>query len=313
MKTKHIYLEWLTIERFFQFMVATRAQIESSALVKALLAAFLPTFDAQIARLRVALASQRGSIYTQQILAADKELDRLLVMVNKLIKVGLYHPDPAIVQAAKELEFVLKPYKQVRSKSYEAELARVKAILDILRGQYAPQAALLGITPWLGDMQTAEEKVEALFATRNTEMTEHAHEPVVALRKETGAHLHLMFNHVNAAATIDTEGQYNSFLAELNKKIGYENEQHRSHARKDLGAGNATSVVPVSTQAYTGKPIAFIPQVFYTEADKAAKELVFATDFTVTYKNNTKVGTAEVILHGKGGYKGTKVVTFSIV
>jgi hypothetical protein len=312
MKTKSIYLTWLSNERYYQFLVATRAQIESSASVKALLATFLPTFDTLIARLLVVLAGQRGSIYTQQILAADKDLDRLLVMINGLVKVGLHQSDPAIVQAAKELQFVLKQFGQVKSKPYEAEIAAVKAILSIMRGQYAPQAALLGITQPLDSLQAAQEKVEALFATRNTEMTGHVHEPMPALRKESSAHLRLMLERVDAAATMDAEGQYNGFIAELNQKIAYENEQHRSHARKDFAAGNATSVSPIATQTYTGKPIALIPQVYYTDAGKSAKELVFATDFTVTYKNNTEVGTAEVILHGKGGYKGKKVVTFNI-
>lgn len=36
-------------------------------------------------------------------------------------------------------------------------------------------------------------------------------------------------------------------------------------------------------------------------------------DYTLSYKNNTKVGTATVIIKGKGKYSGTKKVTFNIV
>lgn len=35
-------------------------------------------------------------------------------------------------------------------------------------------------------------------------------------------------------------------------------------------------------------------------------------DFSVTYRNNVNVGTATLILHGKGAYKGQKIVTFNI-
>jgi hypothetical protein len=41
-------------------------------------------------------------------------------------------------------------------------------------------------------------------------------------------------------------------------------------------------------------------------------QLSLGKDFSVTYKNNTHVGTAEVTIHGKGAYKGQKTVTFNI-
>ncbi|MDR3261023.1 MAG: hypothetical protein LBT78_04225 [Tannerella sp.] len=39
---------------------------------------------------------------------------------------------------------------------------------------------------------------------------------------------------------------------------------------------------------------------------------VNSKDFTVTYRKNIEVGTADLIIHGKGAYKGTKTVTFNI-
>ena len=42
------------------------------------------------------------------------------------------------------------------------------------------------------------------------------------------------------------------------------------------------------------------------------KALVNGTDYTVTYKNNTKAGTATVTITGKGSYTGTVSKTFSI-
>jgi hypothetical protein len=66
-------------------------------------------------------------------------------------------------------------------------------------------------------------------------------------------------------------------------------------------------------QPYTGRPVIVIPRVWYREADKPAVELIFAKDFLVSYKNNTSVGTADLILHGKGKYRGKKRLTFNIV
>lgn len=41
--------------------------------------------------------------------------------------------------------------------------------------------------------------------------------------------------------------------------------------------------------------------------------LVKGTDYTVSYKNNTKIGTATVTITGKGKYIGTKTIEFKIV
>lgn len=43
------------------------------------------------------------------------------------------------------------------------------------------------------------------------------------------------------------------------------------------------------------------------------KTLALNTDYTVSYSNNTKVGTAKVNVTGKGSYTGSKSVTFKIV
>lgn len=66
-------------------------------------------------------------------------------------------------------------------------------------------------------------------------------------------------------------------------------------------------VTGIENKVYTGTAI--------TQEVKVAvdgKVLVKDTDYTVTYKNNTEAGTAEVVITGKGNYKGTKTVSFTI-
>jgi hypothetical protein len=84
------------------------------------------------------------------------------------------------------------------------------------------------------------------------------------------------------------------------------------HLPKDLSAADHCVIEPIGTQPYTEKPVIPIPRAYWREKDKPTVELVFAKDFSVTYKNNVNVGTAEVTLHGKGAYKGQKTATFNI-
>jgi hypothetical protein len=66
----------------------------------------------------------------------------------------------------------------------------------------------------------------------------------------------------------------------------------------------------IPAQPFAGKPVTPIPVMHYTDSKGAKVELAL---FTLTYEDNDRMGTAEVVIHGKGGYKGQKAVTFSIV
>jgi hypothetical protein len=71
-------------------------------------------------------------------------------------------------------------------------------------------------------------------------------------------------------------------------------------------------VAAIPAQVYTGRHLTPLPRVFY-EKDGALHELIFAEDFTVSYRNNVKVGEAKLFVHGKGNYTGTYTTTFNIV
>ena len=67
------------------------------------------------------------------------------------------------------------------------------------------------------------------------------------------------------------------------------------------------TVSGLSNKTYTGKAITQKPIVKLND-----KTLRYGTDYTVSYKNNKSVGTATVIITGKGNYIGTATATFKI-
>jgi len=69
-----------------------------------------------------------------------------------------------------------------------------------------------------------------------------------------------------------------------------------------------TTISKIADQNYTGKAIKPNPTI---KNGKVA--LKNGTDYTVSYKNNTKLGTATVTIKGKGNYTGTVTKTFKIV
>lgn len=66
-------------------------------------------------------------------------------------------------------------------------------------------------------------------------------------------------------------------------------------------------VLPINNQIYTGE--ALTPDVIVKDGDST---LIKDKDYTVTYQDNTDVGTAIVEVIGKGNYQGRKSISFRI-
>ena len=67
------------------------------------------------------------------------------------------------------------------------------------------------------------------------------------------------------------------------------------------------SDISLKNQTYTGKALKPAPTVKVN-----GKKLKKGTDYKVSYKDNTEIGTATIIIKGKGTYVGTKILNFKI-
>ena len=68
------------------------------------------------------------------------------------------------------------------------------------------------------------------------------------------------------------------------------------------------TVSKIEDREYTGKEIKPVPKLTYN-----GKTLKRGSDFSLSYTDNIKTGTAKVKITGKGSYKGTRTVSFHIV
>lgn len=66
----------------------------------------------------------------------------------------------------------------------------------------------------------------------------------------------------------------------------------------------------IANQTYSPAKKSYTPSVTIKYNGVTLKN---GTDYTLTYKNNTKVGTAQIVVTGKGNYAGTKTLSFKIV
>lgn len=100
-----------------------------------------------------------------------------------------------------------------------------------------------------------------------------------------------------ARATIAGKGNFSS-----SRVVNFTISQH------DIGADDI-AVAEIPSQAYTGKQVT--PAVTITCGEYTLKQGT-NQDYTLTYANNTEIGTATVTITGRGNFSGTKTVTFAI-
>ena len=69
-----------------------------------------------------------------------------------------------------------------------------------------------------------------------------------------------------------------------------------------------TKISALKTRAFTGKALTQALTITY-----GSKKLVNGKDYTLTWKNNTNIGTASVTIKGRGNYNGSVTKTFRII
>jgi len=306
---KIIQFNYLRNEAHFEFLVVFMNLLDRFPGVKAIVQMFLPRFLELFNLLKKLVDAARKSPYTLKLAEADKRIDRCIAGIKAVILSALHHFDPLVVEAARMLNDRLKDFGRIRSKAYEEESAAVQLLIDDLRGKYAAQVTAVGLDVWVTELAAAEAEFSQLFELRNTERALHPQERIRDVQHEIEQLYRKMIALIDADLITNGDTVSGEFAKELNTDISYFNEHNHRQTRKDII--NAT-VEPIGTQPCSGEPVLVIPVVRYAEEGKPVRKLVFSVDFTVTYRNNVNVGNAELIIHGKSAFKGTKTVTFNI-
>ncbi|MDR1895997.1 MAG: DUF6261 family protein [Prevotellaceae bacterium] len=301
-----IFLHNLRNEGHLEFMTLFRNLVNEFAAVKAIVAALMIEFSILLDVEENVVDAQRYSEYTAEIIAADKRNDSLIKGIKKIVSGSIKHYNPEISHAAQHISDRLKTFKKIEAKAYEEEAAAIRILITDMQGTFAADAATVGITGWIEELAVALANFERLLKLRNDETaSKQPHETAAEIRHKVDKVYQLMITRINAAAILDETDTFTVFINQLNAEINYFNTHTHVAAKKDIKTAN---IDPIPVQQATGKEVMPIPTAYYEDT-----ELVFSKDYTVTYRNNINPGTATVILHGKGKYRGQRIATFNII
>ena len=163
---------------------------------------------------------------------------------------------------------------------------------------------------------------EKLPAKGHTIVTEKGYPATCTTNGMTdGSHCSVCNAVIKARTVINATGHKSSgWIIDKAASIGVKGSKHREctvckkvletaeiPALAKTNISKASVSLSTSTYAYDGK--AKTPSVTVKVGGKTLKN---GTDYTVSYSNNTKVGTAKVTITGKGNYTGSVSKTYSI-
>ncbi|MDR3252163.1 MAG: DUF6261 family protein [Tannerella sp.] len=298
-------------EAHLEFLTTFRTRLDDYPEVKQLVVeALLTKFDADLERERALVDIERKSPLTALIAGADRRTDNAITAISGVVNVNLHHFNPANVAAAKLIYDRLRSFGNIRDKPYEEETVAVRILVGDLYVKFKDEIALLSLTPWVNELEAANQLFAQLLEDRNSELAARPQENIIDVHRDTEADYHKMITVFEADINVNGDAKCGEFVRKLNEQIKYFNEHaHHPPVKKDIKHADAA---PVEVQTYTGVEITPLPEVFFVEEGQPTKKLRFTVDYDLTYKDNVNAGDAEIIIHGKGAYKGKKTVTFNI-
>ena len=163
---------------------------------------------------------------------------------------------------------------------------------------------------------------EKLPAKGHTAVTDKGYPATCTTAGKTdGSHCSVCNTVIKAQTVINATGHKSSgWITDKAASIGVKGSMHKEctvckkvletaeiPALSRISISKASVTLSTSTYAYDGK--AETPSVTVKVGGKTLKK---DTDYTVSYSNNTKVGTAKVTITGKGNYTGSVSKTYSI-
>ena len=163
---------------------------------------------------------------------------------------------------------------------------------------------------------------EKLPAKGHTAVTDKGYPATCTTAGKTdGSHCSVCNTIIKVQTVINATGHKSSaWITDKAASIGVKGSKHKEctvckkvletaeiPALSKISISKASVTLSTSTYAYDGK--AKTPSVTVKVGEKTLKK---DTDYTVSYSNNTKVGTAKVTITGKGNYTGSVSKTYSI-
>jgi len=206
-----------------------------------------PQFDGYLplyGRVDDALKKIVKSEFTAKIHEADKARDEIYLGMAETNTAALRHFNPEVRQAAERLKIVFDTYGNVANKPLNEETSAIYNILQELKGKYAADAASVGLTQWVTELENRNKAFETLVKER---FDETAARTTDIIMKQARAQLDEVYKtiveRINALAVVEGIASYEAFIKTLNAVIAKYavRHHHHRHSHTDSQDNNTNS------------------------------------------------------------------------
>ncbi|MDR1120515.1 MAG: DUF6261 family protein [Dysgonamonadaceae bacterium] len=258
---------------------------------------------------RAKLITARGSQITKEIHESDERRDLGFMEIWRTSSAASKSSISANAEAGKTLVAFLKPYRNVPKEPIMSETSTINYLEIRYHADMSLQNAASGLqlTSVFADLFSINRQISDLWNARANEDAEKSGPSPSSLRLALEKSYDSFCNVIVQTLRLQPSPALEILFSVMNEiRIKYS----RSLPVKLTDANTSVDAIPA--QEYTGKPVTPIPHVYFKTEDGKFSELLFTVDFFVTYRNNTEVGEAKVIIHGKGKYTGSHTSSFHI-
>ena len=201
-------------------------------------------FDAYLLHYKAvdeALKKITKSAVTAEIREADRERDRLFRGLADTNKAALNHFDPQVKAAAKRLKIVLDTYGNVAPKPLDEETSDIYNLMqDLTSSKYAQDAAKVGLTNWIKELEQSNKTFNKLMTGRDAESAEKTDLVLRKCRKDLDGAYRAIIKRVSALVEIEGEKEYRDFIRNLNIIITRYSNVVAQRAGKSKKTNNAS-------------------------------------------------------------------------
>jgi hypothetical protein len=246
----------------------------------------------------------RKSLFTVRIKQANDICDATIDDIKRSIKTGAKSTFGDKASAGEKLEHFMHPFWHLDREPLMNQISMTDEMLSRYMADEDMQhaAETLAITEQFHVLISQNYTLSDLYNKRLDEYSEGT--PAASSLRDTVAEDYNAVCEV-IVRTVTTNPEEEALVKLFNKTNDIRKKYSALLPAKIDLSGAVTE--PLPTYVHTGKAITPIPVLYYE-----GEELVFAVDFSVTYKNNVEVGEATAIMHGKGRFNGQHIRKFNI-
>lgn len=187
------------------------------------IAALLPGYTEKVGLESSIVRRQTAYVSTEQLNAIDQDRDHSLGVINQVVNAHLTNTIQEKCTAAKSLDAMMAPYKNISRHEKRAQTREVAGLLAVLAGEAATaHIATLHLTEEVAELRRYNAAFEAAQAGKLQEEVERLPQKDIEtdeLRKQVDAKYAEIIQTVNAYAIVQPTEAIESFIAQMNALI----------------------------------------------------------------------------------------------